>query len=158
MNSWSDFFVAELGAAAALAGLLFVAVSINLTRILAFPHLPTRAVEALTALLSVLAVATFGLVPDQDAGTLGFEVGAVGALTLTIQLFALATTGKISAKHGGFALHMLFNTAPALSFMTAGALLNAGDPSGLYWIVAGVLLSFIAGIIGAWVLLIEIHR
>jgi hypothetical protein len=42
---WDNFFVAEVGAAAALSGLLFVAVSINLTRILAIPHLPARAAE-----------------------------------------------------------------------------------------------------------------
>ena len=33
MGEWSDFFVAEVGASAALAELLFVAVSINLGQI-----------------------------------------------------------------------------------------------------------------------------
>lgn len=37
---WQTFAAAEVGAAAALTGLLFVAVSINLERILAFPKLP----------------------------------------------------------------------------------------------------------------------
>ncbi|HEX3901634.1 MAG TPA: hypothetical protein VH853_02220 [Polyangia bacterium] len=40
---WESFFVAEVGAAAALTGLLFVAVSINLSKVLAFPQLPGRA-------------------------------------------------------------------------------------------------------------------
>jgi modulator of FtsH protease len=44
---WDSSFVAEVGAPAALAGLLFVAVSINLTRILQFPQLPGRAAETL---------------------------------------------------------------------------------------------------------------
>lgn len=44
MEQWQSFFVAQASASAALAGLLFVAVSINLSRILkldvssAFPH------------------------------------------------------------------------------------------------------------------------
>jgi modulator of FtsH protease len=39
----ADFCVAVLGAAAALTGLVFLAVSINLRRILDYPHLPGRA-------------------------------------------------------------------------------------------------------------------
>ena len=37
---WANFFFAEVGASAALVGLLFVAVSINLKRILEVPGLP----------------------------------------------------------------------------------------------------------------------
>ncbi len=78
MQGWTDFFVAEAGAAAALAGLLFVAISINLTRILEFRHLPTRAIEALLALLSVLVVATFALVPAQSTRAYASEIGGTG--------------------------------------------------------------------------------
>jgi hypothetical protein len=39
---WQSFFSAEVGAAAALAGLVAVAISINLARILAFPHCMDR--------------------------------------------------------------------------------------------------------------------
>lgn len=40
---WKNFFIAEVGATAVLAGLAIVAISINLSRILAFPELPGRA-------------------------------------------------------------------------------------------------------------------
>jgi hypothetical protein len=44
---WATFFSAELGALAALTGFVVVAISINLSRILAYSWLPARAGEAL---------------------------------------------------------------------------------------------------------------
>ena len=40
MEGWGEFYVGEVGAAAALAGLLFVAISINIEKILAVATLP----------------------------------------------------------------------------------------------------------------------
>ncbi len=38
MNGWEDFAIAQVGASAALAGLVLVAVSVNLDRVLAEPR------------------------------------------------------------------------------------------------------------------------
>ena len=56
MADWHDFFLATAGAAAVLAGLVFVGVSINLEMIMANPHygLTGRALEALVLLAAVL--------------------------------------------------------------------------------------------------------
>ena len=64
---WESFFVALAGAAAALVGLVFVALSINLTKVLGGRGLPERAAEAIVLLSSVLLVALLGLVPGQPA-------------------------------------------------------------------------------------------
>ena len=68
---WHDMFVAIAGAAAALTGLLFVAVSINLTRILEFEILPTRAVETLSIMIGLLLLSVIMLVPGQGSTLLG---------------------------------------------------------------------------------------
>lgn len=70
---WESLFVAEAGASAALAGLLFVALSINLERILKGSGLPGRAGEAIVLLLTVLVVSTFGLVPGQSPRVLALR-------------------------------------------------------------------------------------
>ncbi len=57
-SSWGSFFVAETGASAALAGLLFVAMSINLRRILEFPSLPGRAGETIAILVNALVISS----------------------------------------------------------------------------------------------------
>jgi hypothetical protein len=43
MTGWESFFVAQVGASAAVAGLVFVGVSINLDKILKYAGLPGRA-------------------------------------------------------------------------------------------------------------------
>lgn len=62
------------GVGAALTGLLFVAVSINIGRILAQPTLPIRAGETLIILVAQLLVALLLLVPGQSSTALGAEV------------------------------------------------------------------------------------
>jgi modulator of FtsH protease len=158
ISGWDNFFVAEAGASAALAGLLFVAVSINLTRILQFPQLPTRAAETLVSLISVLVVSTFALVPGQSMAAYGMEIGGTGFVFWTLQSLALSRTYPADRQYSNFVLRVLMNQVPPLPFMVAGGLLIAGRTQSIYWIVPGVLLSFAAGIFGAWVLLIEIQR
>lgn len=50
LAAWQPFFAAQLGAGAALLGLLFVGLSLNLSRILANPPLPLHAEVRLTLL------------------------------------------------------------------------------------------------------------
>jgi hypothetical protein len=74
LAAWAAFFTALTGAAAALAGLLFVAVSINLGNILkGATMLPARAAETLAMLLFVVISSGLALVP-QDTGLLGAEI------------------------------------------------------------------------------------
>ena len=155
MREWSDFFTAEVGASAALAGLLFVAVSINLGQILKYPHLPIRAIEALTTLLCVLVISTFALVPGQTALVHGLEMGGTGLLTWGIQTVALTRT-----RESGYEtfLRYFFNQVPPLPFVVGGILLALGYPSGIYWVVPGTLLCILSGVYCAWVLLVEIQR
>ena len=75
---WHDLFVASAGAAAALTGLIFVAVSINLAQILADRKLPTRAAETLSILVGLVLLSVFMLVPGQGRIVPGIEIGGRG--------------------------------------------------------------------------------
>jgi modulator of FtsH protease len=77
---WHEFFVAAIGASAALLGLLFVAISINLEFILKYPHLPGRAAGSLGTLQCALVVWCFGPAPGQSAGALGIEIILIAAV------------------------------------------------------------------------------
>ncbi|HLX35590.1 MAG TPA: hypothetical protein VKR30_10175 [Candidatus Limnocylindrales bacterium] len=65
---WHDFFLATAGATAALLGLLFVGVSINLSAITADERidLKARAAQAFTNLVMVLMVSLEMLIPSPD--------------------------------------------------------------------------------------------
>ncbi|MGC4093229.1 MAG: hypothetical protein QM756_36140 [Polyangiaceae bacterium] len=153
---WNDFFVAVAGAAAALAGLVFVAISINLSRILQFPDLPSRAFEALAVLVGILLVALFGLVPGQSVRAFAIELVVIGVASWGMHSYALMR--HRSSKHARNPMRVLMNQLPSLPLIVAGVLLWQRDAVGVYWIVPGVVLSFVAGVLGAWVMLVEIQR
>jgi modulator of FtsH protease len=155
---WENFFVAEVGAAAALTGLLFVAVSINLARILALEHLPDRAGETLVVFGGAFAVATFGLVPGQSHVALGCEVAGAGLVVWGTTVRTQWRAYRYVDARRWLANRVVGTQVACVPFVVGGALLVQGSERGLYWVVAGVLASFAAGIQNAWVLLVEILR
>ncbi len=161
MAEWTSFFQGELGAAAALAGLLFVSVSVNQARILELGRMADRGLEALAMLLLVLVAASLPLVPAQPPRLLGGEILVLGSVTL-VGLVPLQRgyLRDIEPKHRrrSLPLVMVNRVAVALIVLAGLVLLAGGGAAGLYVLAAGMLLSFVATGANAWVLLIEINR
>lgn len=158
MEGWNDFFVAQIGASAALLGLLFVAVSLNLSRILSLPSLPDRALVALGLLLVILIVSSLMLVPGQPALARGGALVVVGgALLLAGARLLLRHPGEPGAiKRTVNLVLFVLATAP---YVAAGAALLAGLPGlGMLLVAIAIVLSFGKAVLDAWVLLIEINR
>ncbi|NIJ12456.1 modulator of FtsH protease [Saccharomonospora amisosensis] len=159
-EGWADFAVAVAGAGAALAGLLFVALSINLERILSGSRLPARAAHTLVLLAAPLVVALVLLVPGQSGRALGVELVTVGAAT-GLLLAALNHPGR-RASQQPLIWWLIAEALPAVALsgttIVAGAGLLTTSLSGLYWLVAGVVVAFVGALLNAWVLLVEILR
>lgn len=89
VGEWADFAVATAGASAALTGLVFVAVSINLARILEYPDLPARTGQTLVLFLAPLFLSLLVLARGQGIRALGVELVVLGLVVGAI-LFALS--------------------------------------------------------------------
>jgi hypothetical protein len=158
--AWTDFAVAVAGAAAALSGLLFVAVSINVQRILSFANLPGRAIQTLIMLVMPLLISVLMLIPGQPNRALGWELILLGAFG-GAALIRLSLPGARDAQknYGSWLLSRLLPSAAiTLLPIIAGATLLAHAGGGLYWVAPAVLVGLVAGLVNAWVLLVEILR
>ncbi|HEY7432782.1 MAG TPA: hypothetical protein VH641_18825 [Streptosporangiaceae bacterium] len=158
-EAWHDLFVAVAGSAAALTGLIFVAVSINLRQILDNRVLPVRAAETLTILVGILLLSVFMLVPGQSNAVLGTEIAVLGAVILVLllpsrlrlprqqddpKIWTIAPIGVILA-----------GTVPMI---IAGVSLGLEGGGGLYWLIAELILGITGVALSAWILLVEIAR
>lgn len=162
---WENLFVAEAGAAAALSGLIFVAISINLSRILESSILPSRAIEALCKLVTVLMISTIGLVPGFTPVGLGTSFLIIGSISWLIptrlqlsQLLHQTQEWNWASHKQWILMRATMSQLASIPFVIAGVSLVLGRGGGLYWLVPGVILSFLGGMYGAWILLIEILR
>jgi hypothetical protein len=163
VSAWDSFFTAEVGASAALAGLLFVGISINIAKILAIPSLPDVALRALSLLFAILLVASVLLIPGLGSTTLGGILIAFGA-TLTAVVVGISLRGFHRTEPNyrlrrslEFGFVSLIALAAGL-YPVAGVVTLLGGSQGNYLLAAAFLLSFTIAITDSWVLLIEINR
>jgi hypothetical protein len=159
-TGWANFFVAEVGAAAALSGLIIVAISINLQRILSFPQLPGRAAEMLILLVGALTACSFALMPGQPLKVLGGEILGAGLLMTGAPLVIQARQLPVMKTQPltWWIWRSLIGVCAGLPVLIGGGVLIGGASGGLYWLAAGVLVTFAATVWNAWVLLVEILR
>ena len=161
MEGWGEFYVAEVGAAAAIAGLLFVAISINIEKILALPTLPGRGAQTLFIVSSALVIGCFGLFPGQSDALFGWEAIVVSLLLACSGVVQVHSARHI-AKTGGPLVWMIVPSS-VLALVTipavvGGALLINGNHAGIYLIAIDNILALLGTLLGGWVLLVEILR
>jgi hypothetical protein len=158
VGDWTDLFVASAGASAALTGLLFVAVSVNIEDILKNPGLPARALQTLLLLLGAVVVSLVGLIPGQSTTALGIELLALG-LGFGIWVFVLAARSIPEVReyiHPAY--HLAIVVPGTVPFVIGGASVLAQGGGGLYWTIGGIVGALLGASINAWVLLVEIRR
>ena len=161
MGDWVDFYVAEVGAAAALAGLLVVAISINIAKIMSFPALPGRAAQTLIMIGGSLVVASLALLPGQPLPAFGAEIVVVALVNIVIGIRQTSSVRRLADKSDPLlwiVLPVASAMLVALPMLVGGLMLIVGRDYALYWVAIGIILSFVVTLQNGWVLLVEILR
>jgi len=158
--AWTEFAAAMVAASSALAGLIFVALSINLDRILSLPGISDVALEGVIALTVVLIASIVVLAPGIPAGSLSAGLVLIGIVELVVVAWLLRRTLVVAeAQFRMKRIQMaLVSGLPGVLFAVGGISLAAGNAWGLYWLVPASIAGIVAGVVNAWVLLIEIKR
>jgi hypothetical protein len=158
---WTTFFTAAAGASATLAGLVIVAVSVNINRILQHPQLPARAGAAVATLILILMSSMATLIP-QPAKALGVELFFFGVICWILEVYSsrksMAARVELHRPWHESLLQIVFGQLQTLPFIAGGVWMVLNEPRGLYAIAFGVLVIFFASTANAWVLMVEILR
>lgn len=158
-DAWGNFFAALVGASAALLGLLFVGVSLNLSQVLKWRGLASRALVAMLLLLIVMIVSLIFLLPGVGLRALGVLVTGIGLATVVGGTVIEASIPRSTAvPRYTQALNFLLFEISAIPYVAGGILLFLGETSGAYWVAAATILSTVKAVVDAWVLLVEINR
>jgi hypothetical protein len=161
LDSWHDFYLATASASAALLGLLFVGVSINLSSITAAERvdLRTRANLAFSNLLYLLGLSLVILVPGADAGTIAISfaiVAALGLLRIVRRVASLRRAKDQAWKQPDTVRRLAWTfVADLVLLYIAASLASSGDPR---WLLALTIVVFVL-LVGAadvsWDLLVR---
>src|SRR5271163_1087377 len=157
---WQAHLSMQATTAATLLGLVFVAASINLARIVSTPALPGRVLESVVQFVQVLFISMLMTLPRQSSATLAVEVLTVAFLSWAFQMIAFA---KYHRAHLGnprwwLVARMALAHLAVVPFFVVGGCLLFHVENALYWALPGFFFSLLAGLINSWVLLIRVGR
>jgi hypothetical protein len=158
VESWESFGVVVGAASGALIGLLFVAISVNASRIAKHPGLHVVASRTLVLFAIPLVAAILVVTPRQADWALGTELIVLGVVAgAALILVRRGRRVDIDASPESRLARTLDRTSPTLSTslltVIAGVTLIVGG-GGLYWLVPALILALVGGMLNAWLLLV----
>jgi hypothetical protein len=164
VTGWHDFYLAAAGASAALLGLLFVGVSINLAAIAAKerPDLRARAGLAFSNLIYVLVVSLVLLIANPEPLGIAIGLGAIAGLGLVRTIRGLYISLR-AQRHWRLRLPILRRVgwtiaADLVIAWVAIVFYAVGDARIVVLLSAGVLILLIGAADVAWEMLVQVSQ
>jgi hypothetical protein len=154
---WGDLLACAGGAAAVLAGLIFVGLSVNMSTLLELDKqrgqnfLTGRALEAFVAMLLVLVICVVALTPHVVRGLLAaFILAAAGSAISPVR--ALRFANRQERRSPPLLQRVGFAFAFTVCLLVCGITLAAAHGGGLFWLPAAFVIAIAVTATNSWVL------
>ncbi|HXW52644.1 MAG TPA: hypothetical protein VEL47_00935, partial [Myxococcota bacterium] len=157
-EQWHDFFLTVGGGAAALTGLLVVAMSLHLEAIINDAPLRHRALSIFVGLSATFIRCALALMGGQNQQAIGFELLIVCCFAFGIGFQSFLRTLKSKKKRlpRDVIYRSIGNISCYLGEMLGAVILISGFFWGLYLAAVTMVLNFYFMISGSWLLLARI--
>ena len=162
VQGWHDVYATAGGGAAALAGLLFVGLSLHLRAVVSHRDIRALARVTLSDFFVVLVLALFILAPSGGAAATGYEVGGIGLVGFLLMVRP-AVQGMRGRRTGSpwFRVLVFRFGLSGLGYLglvaTGAALAGTGDyRDALYGLLVVVVVLLMVGVRNTWDLLVTV--
>jgi modulator of FtsH protease len=151
---WHDYFTVVGTGAAALTGLVFVAMTLHLDDITRDPVHRHRARTILTGLTAVFIRCALVLMGGQNGQAIAIEI--IGVLVIVEVILYNSIRQAIRSADNGVLWRTIGSFACLILEQIGAVVLFAGNAAGLYVVGLGMMSSFIFMVTGAWLLLVGV--
>lgn len=156
VREWHDFFLMLGGASAALAGLVFVGLSLHASRVAVDAFYRVRARNLTAGIVYVTIVSALALIPGQGPRLFGAELVAGGLLIGA--LFAEPLVRFRDRVDSELRIRTGIATTACVLSAVGGASVIAHTGGGLYLVVPAAIAGVTMNVFGAWSLLLNLAR
>jgi hypothetical protein len=151
---WHDYFAVVGTGAAALTGLVFVAMTLHLDDITRDPVHRHRARTILTGLTAVFIRCALVLMGGQNGQAIAIEI--IGVLVVVEVILYNSIRQAIRSADNGVLWRTIGSFACLVLEQIGAVILFTGNAAGLYVVGLGMMSSFIFMVTGAWLLLVGV--
>jgi hypothetical protein len=151
---WHDYFAVVGTGAAALTGLVFVAMTLHLDDITRDPVHRHRARTILTGLTAVFIRCALVLMGGQNGQAIAIEI--IGVLVIVEVILYNSIRQAIRSADNGVLWRTIGSFACLVLEQSGAVILFTGNAAGLYVVGLGMMSSFIFMVTGAWLLLVGV--
>ncbi len=158
IENWSEFHVAMVGATAALAGLVIVAASVNISEIIKAASLTARLAGGIASLVLALSASALALVPAITPTAYGWAVVGLAVVSGVFQAEAARRIFENRAPENRMrTVKAGMGFLPTALYAVGGVLLVTTG-GGMLILAIGCVTAIIVALVVSWIVLVEVLR